>query len=80
MLAEEVLDSRRTTRAEKTEQIKQAAFTFVRVTHDANEIATALQVSSRTVQYLVHQPLFQEKVKRLSYQDELRFCKTHRAP
>lgn len=80
MLSEEVLDLRRATRAEKIEQIKQAAFMFARVTRDADEIADALQVSSRTVQRLVHQPLFQAEVRRLGYQGELRFRKTHRVP
>ena len=78
MLSEEVLDLRRTTRAEKAEQIKQAAFMFARVTRDADEIAAALQVSSRTVQRLVHQPLFQAELDRLGYQGELRFRKKQR--
>ena len=80
MLSEEVLDLRRATRAEKAEQIKQAAFMFARVTRDANEIATALQVSSRTVQRLIHEPRFQAEVKRLGYQGEMRFRKTQRVP
>lgn len=66
---------RRTTRAEKAEQIKQAAFMFARVTRDANEIANALHVSNRTVQRLIHQPLFQAELERLGYQGELRFRK-----
>ena len=80
MLSEEVLDLRRATRAEKAEQIKQAAFMFARVTRDADEIAAALQVSSRTVQRLVHQPLFQAELDRLGYRGELRFRKAHRVP
>lgn len=78
MLAKEVLDLRRTTRAEKAEQIKQAAFLFARVTRDADEIAAALEVSARTVQRLVHMPAFQAEVKRLGYQGELRFRKKQR--
>ena len=42
MLTEEGLDLRRTTREEKAEQIKQAAFMFARVTRDDNEIASCL--------------------------------------
>ena len=71
---------KRTTRAEKTEQIQRAAFMFARVTRDANEIAAALRVSSRTVQRMIHLPLFQEELDRLGYQGERRFRKSHRAP
>ena len=78
MLSEEVLDLRRATRAEKAEQIKQAAFMFARVTRDADEIAEALQVSSRTVQRLIHMPAFQAELDRLGYQGELRFRKARR--
>ena len=78
MLAKEILDLRRTTRAEKTEQIKQAAFMFARVTRDADEIAAALEVSARTVQRLVHQPLFQAELARLGYEGEMRFRKRQR--
>ena len=78
MLAEEVLDLRRTTRAEKIEQIKQAAFMFARVTRDAEEIAAALEVSPRTVQRMIHHPLFQAEVKRLGYRGEMRFRKRQR--
>ena len=53
---------RRATRAEKAEQIQQAAFMFARVTRDANEIATALGVSKRTVERMIHLPEFQEGV------------------
>ena len=57
MLTEEGLDLRRTTREEKAEQIRQAAFMFARVTRDVNEIAAALGgVSSRTVQRLMNNP------------------------
>ena len=59
---------KRTTRAEKIEQIQQAAFVFARVSRDANEIAAALRVSSRTVQRMIHLPLFQEELDRLEYQ------------
>ena len=38
------------TRAEKTEQIQQAAFIFARVARDADEIAASLRISPRTVQ------------------------------
>ena len=78
MLSEEVLDLRRATRAEKAEQIKQAAFMFARVTRDAEEIAAALRVSPRTVQRMIHHPLFQAEVKRLGYRGELRFRKAQR--
>ena len=70
---------KRTTRAEKTEQIQRAAFMFARVSRDANEIAAALRVSSRTVQRMIHLPLFQEELDRLGYQGERRFRKSHRA-
>ena len=80
MLSEEVLDLRRTTRAEKIEQIKQAAFLFARMTRDAEEIAAALRVSPRTVQRMIHHPLFQAEVKRHGYQGEMRFRKAQRAP
>ena len=71
---------KRTTRTEKTEQIQRAAFMFARVTRDANEIAAALRVSSRTVQRMIHLPLFQEELDRLEYQGERRFRKAHRTP
>ena len=70
---------KRTTRAEKIEQIQRAAFMFARLTRDANEIAAALRVSSRTVQRMIHLPLFQEELDRLDYQGERRFRKSHRA-
>ena len=70
---------KRTTRAEKAEQIQQAAFMFARVSRDANEIAAALRVSSRTVQRLIHLPEFQAELDRLGYQGERRFRKAHRA-
>ena len=54
MLTEEVMILRRATRAEKAEQVKRAAFLFARMTRDAEEIAAALQVSSRTVQRMIH--------------------------
>ena len=69
-----------TTRAEKTEQIQRAAFMFARVSRDANEIAAALRVSSRTVQRMIHLPAFQEELDRLDYQGERRFRKSHRTP
>ena len=71
---------KRTTRTEKTEQIQRAAFMFARVTRDANEIAAALRVSSRTVQRMIHLPLFQEELDRLDYQGEQRFRKSRRTP
>ena len=71
---------KRTTRAEKTEQIQRAAFMFARVSRDANEIAAALRVSSRTVQRMIHLPEFQEELDRLGYQGEMRFRKSHRTP
>ena len=70
---------KRTTRAEKAEQIQQAAFLFARVTRDGNEIAAALRVSSRTVQRLIHLPAFQEELDRLGYQGERRFRTAQRA-
>ena len=70
---------KRTTRTEKIEQIQRAAFMFVRVSRDANEIAAALRVSSRTVQRMIHLPLFQEGLDRLEYQGERRFRKAERA-
>ena len=79
MLTEEVMILIRPTRAEKAEQIKQAAFMFARVTRDANEIATALGVSKRTVERLIHLPEFQEELDRLGYQGERRFRKAQRA-
>lgn len=79
MLGEEVMTLRRTTYAEKTEQIKQAAFMFARVTRDANEIAAALRVSPRTVQRMMHLPDFQEELDRLGYQGERRFRSAQRA-
>ena len=69
---------KRTTRAEKIEQIQRAAFMFARVSRDANEIAAALRVSSRTVQRMIHLPLFQEELDRLGYPGERRFRKAHR--
>ena len=79
MLTKEVMILIRPTRAEKAEQIKQAAFMFARVTRDANEIATALGVSKRTVERMIHLPEFQEELDRLGYQDERRFRKAQRA-
>ena len=70
---------KRPTREEKAEQIKQAAFMFARVTRDADEIAAALRVSSRTVQRLMDMPEFHEALDRLDYQGERRFRKTQRA-
>ena len=70
---------KRTTRAEKTEQIQRAAFMFARLTRDANEIAAALRVSSRSVQRMIHLPEFQAELDRLGYQGERRFRKSHRA-
>ena len=70
---------KRTTRAEKAEQIQRAAFMFARVTRDANEIAAALRVSSRTVQRMIHLSPFQEELDRLDYQGERRFRKAERA-
>ena len=69
----------RPTRAEKAEQIQQAAFMFARVTRDADEIADALRISSRTVQRMIHLPAFQEELDRLGYQGERRFRKAQRA-
>ena len=54
MLTKEVMILIRPTRAEKAEQIKQAAFMFARVTRDASEIATALGVNKRTVERMMH--------------------------
>ena len=79
MLTKEVMPLIRPTRAEKAEQIKQAAFMFARVTRDANEIATALGVSKRTVERMIHLPEFQEELDRLGYQGERRFRKAQRA-
>ena len=79
MLIEEVMPLRRATRAEKAEQIQRAAFIFARITRDAEEIAAALQVSSRTVQRMIHLPAFQEELDRLDYQGKRRFRKAHRA-
>ena len=80
MFKEEGLDLRRTTREEKAEQIKQAAFMFARVTRDVNEIAAALGgVSSRTVQRLMNNPAFHAELDRLGYQGERGFQKTERA-
>ena len=79
MLTKEVMILIRPTRAEKAEQIKQAAFMFARVTRDANEIATALGVSKRTVERMMHLPEFQEELDRLDYQGERRFRKAQRA-
>ena len=70
---------RRSTRAEKAEQIQRAAFMFARVTRDVEEIADALRVSSRTVQRMIHLPAFQEELDRLDYQGERRFRKAQRA-
>ena len=70
---------KRPTRAEKAEQIKQAAFMFARVTRDADEIAAALRVSPRTVQRLIHLPEFQAELDRLDYQGERRFRSAQRA-
>ena len=70
---------RRATRTEKAEQIKQAAFVFARVTRDADEIADALRISSRTVQRIIHLPTFQEALDRLGYQGEMRFRKAERS-
>ena len=70
---------RRSTRAEKAEQIQRAAFMFARVTRDVEEIADALRVSSRTVQRMIHLPAFQEALDRLDYQGERRFRKAERS-
>ena len=70
---------RRSTRAEKAEQIQRAAFMFARVSRDVEEIAAALRVSSRTVQHLMHLPAFQEALDRLDYPGERRFRKAERA-
>ena len=78
MLTEEVMPLRRATRAEKAEQIQRAAFIFARITRDAEEIAAALQVSSRTVQRMIHLPAFQAELDRLDYQGERRFRKAER--
>ena len=79
MLTKEVMPLIRPTRAEKAEQIQQTAFMFARVTRDANEIATALGVSKRTVERMIHLPEFQEELDRLGYQGERRFRKAQRA-
>ena len=79
MLTKEVMPLIRPTRAEKAEQIQQAAFMFARVTRDANEIATALGVSKRTVERMIHLPEFQEELDRLGYQGDRRFRKAQRA-
>ena len=79
MLTEEVMPLRRATRAEKAEQIQRAAFIFARLTRDAEEIAAALQVSSRTVQRMIHLPAFQAELDRLGYQGERRFRKAERS-
>lgn len=79
MLLEEMIKLRRTTRTEKAEQIKYAAFMFARVTRDADEIAAALKVSSRTVQRLMDLPEFHAELDRLGYQGERRFRKAGRA-
>ena len=52
---------------------------FARVTRDAEEIANALRVSSRTVQRMIHLPAFQKELDRLDYQGERRFRKAERA-
>ena len=70
---------RRSTRAEKAEQIQRAAFMFARVTRDVEEIADALRVSSRTVQRMIHLPAFQEALDRLDYHGERRFRKAERS-
>ena len=79
MFSEEVMILRRATRAEKAEQIQQAAFMFARVTRDAEEIAAALGVNKRTVERMMHLPEFQEELDRLGYQGERRFRKAQRA-
>ena len=80
MMTEEGLDLRRTTREEKAEQIRQAAFMFARVTRDVNEIAAALGgVSSRTVQRLMNNPAFHAELDRLGYQGDRGFQKAARA-
>ena len=79
MLTKEVMILIRPTRAEKAEQIQRAAFIFARLTRDADEIAAALQVSSRTVQRMIHLPAFQAELDRLGYQGERRFRKAQRA-
>ena len=79
MLTEEVMILIRPTRAEKAAQKKRTAFMFARVTRDADEIADALRISSRTVQRMIHLPAFQEELDRLGYQGEQRFRKAQRA-
>ena len=79
MLTEEVMILRRATRAEKAEQIQRAAFIFARLTRDVEEIAAALQVSSRTVQRMIHLAAFQAELDRLGYQGERRFRKAERS-
>ena len=70
----------RPTRAEKAEQIKQAAFMFARVTRDADEIASCPQRSvKRTVQRMIHLDAFHAELDRLGYQGERRFRKAQRA-
>ena len=80
MLTEEVMILRRATRAEKAEQIQRAAFIFARVTQwTLRRLQHALQVSSRTVQRMIHLPAFQAELDRLGYQGERRFRKAERA-
>ena len=79
MFSEEVMPLIRPTRAEKAEQIQQAAFMFARVTRDAEEIAAALGVSKRTVERMIHLDAFHAELDRLGYQGERRFRKAQRA-
>ena len=57
----------------KAKQVELAAFVFARITRDAETIATALDISVRTVQRLIHNDDFLAELDRWEYRGELNF-------
>jgi len=57
----------------KAKQVELAAFVFARITRDAETIATALDISVRTVQRLIHNDDFLAELDRWEYKGELNF-------
>ena len=57
----------------KAKQVELAAFVFARITRDAETIATALDISVRTVQRLIHNDDFLAQLDRWGYKGELNF-------
>ena len=63
----------RPTRAEKREQVKQAALIFTRITRDADEIAKTLGVHPRTIFRMTKIPDFHAELDALGYVGERNF-------